>query len=331
MNDLVNSPFGRPAAMVAETAGTKQNMHREMAETQAKYMMAQHFPRNVVANMDKILNAFTRPTLAEKAQYQFARGGSDICGPSIRAAEAIAQQWGNLEFGFRELSRGIGPDGVSYSEVESFAVDLENRTRRPMQFIVRHWRDTKKGGYQLTDERDIYELMANQAQRRTRACILALIPGDVVDAAMDQAAITLKTTADTSPEAMQRMLEKFKEFNVTKEMIEKRIQRRLDTIQAAQVVALRRIYASLNDDMSLPGDWFEIGDTPATSDREDKSKQSSTIPVCTTEHFDKKKAGWREQILTGMSVADLISMIETKVTLTEEQKLTIDAWSHEND
>lgn len=328
MNDLVNSPFGRPSAMTAETAGAKQNMHREMAETQSKYMMAQHFPRNVVANMDKILNAFTRPSLAEKAQYQFARGGTDICGPSIRAAEAIAQQWGNLEFGFRELSRGISPDGVPFSEVESFCTDLENRTRRPMQFIVRHWRDTKKGGYKLTDERDIYELIANQAQRRTRACILALIPGDVVDAAMDQAAVTLRTTADTSPEAMQKMVAAFEGFGVTKEMIEKRIQRRLDTIQPAQVVSLRRIYASLNDDMSLPSDWFEVDDTPKPAANE-KSKE---LPVCTEEKFKEKTPEWRKLILEKKKTpAQLISMIQTKETLTEDQKTIIDSWSHEND
>lgn len=328
MNDLVSSPFGRPNTMPTETAGARQNMHREMAETQSKYMMAQHFPRNVVANMDKILNAFTRPSLAEKAQYQFARGGTDICGPSIRAAEAIAQQWGNLEFGFRELSRGISPDGVPFSEVESFCTDLENRTRRPMQFIVRHWRDTKKGGYKLTDERDIYELIANQAQRRTRACILALIPGDVVDAAMDQAAVTLKTTADTSPEAMQKMIAAFEVFGVSKEMIEKRIQRRLDTIQPAQVVSLRRIYASLNDDMSLPADWFEVEDTPKAP-ANDKPKE---LPVCTEEKFKEKTPEWRKLIIEKKKTpAQLISMIQTKEVLTEDQKTIIDSWSHEND
>lgn len=328
MNDLVSSPFGRPNTMATETAGTKQNMHREMAETQSKYMMAQHFPRNVVANMDKILNAFTRPSLAEKAQYQFARGGTDICGPSIRAAEAIAQQWGNLEFGFRELSRGISPDGVPFSDVESFCTDLENRTRRPIQFLVRHWRDTKKGGYKLTDERDIYELMANQAQRRTRACILALIPSDVVDAAMDQAAVTLRTTADTSPEAMQKMIAAFEVFGVSKEMIEKRIQRRLDTIQPAQVVSLRRIYTSLNDDMSRPADWFEVEDTPKAP-ANDKPKE---LPVCAEEKFKEKTPEWRKLIIEKKKTpAQLISMIQTKEVLTEDQKTIIDSWSHEND
>ena len=258
----VDSPFAmqRLPASVA-TAGASQNQSRELAETQTKYLMAQKFPRDVVAAMDRILNAFTRPTLAEKAEYQFARGGSDISGPSIRAAEAIAQQWGNMEQGFRELSRGNDADGIPFSEVEAFCVDLEGRSSKRLQFIVRHWRDTKKGGYKLSDERDIYELIANQAQRRVRACILAMIPGDVTEAAMSQVEVTLKSTADTSPEAMQKMIAAFAPWGVQKEHIEKRIQRRIDAIQPAQVVMLKRIYASLRDDMSVPADWFEIEPT----------------------------------------------------------------------
>lgn len=255
----VESPFAsQRQTALAETSGARQNQSRELAETQTKYLMAQKFPRDVVASMDRILNAFTRPTLAEKAEYQFARGGSDIAGPSIRAAEAIAQQWGNMEQGFRELSRSTDADGVPFSEVEAFCVDLEGRSSKRLQFIVRHWRDTRQGGYKLKDERDIYELIANQAQRRTRACILAMIPGDVVEAAMSQAEVTLKTTADTSPEAMQKMVAAFAPWGITKEHIEKRIQRRLDAIQPAQVVTLKRIYASLRDDMSKAADWFEI-------------------------------------------------------------------------
>lgn len=260
--ELVASPFGTRNTAVAETAGAMQSQSRELAETQVKYLLAQRFPRDVVANMDKILNAFTRPTLAEKATYQFARGGQDINGPSIRAAEAIAQQWGNLEQGFRELSRGIAHDGVPFSEVEAYCTDLESRTGKRLQFIVRHWRDTKKGGYKLTDERDIYELVSNQAQRRVRACILAVIPGDVTEAAMAQADVTVRAKADVSPEATKKLLEAFAEFGVSKEQIEKRIQRRVDAIQPAQVISLRRIYASLRDDMSTVGDWFEQETNP---------------------------------------------------------------------
>lgn len=277
MSELVVSPFASTRTAVADTAGARQDQSRELAETQVKYLMAQQFPRDVIANTDKILNAFTRPTLAEQSQYQFSRGGSDISGPSIRAAEAMAQQWGNIEQGFRERSRGVDGKGVPFSEVEAFCVDLESRTTKRLQFIVRHWRDTRQGGYQIKDERDIYELIANQAQRRVRACILALIPGDVVDAAMQQAEVTLKAKADTSPEAVQKIITAFEPFSVTKDHIEKRIQRRLDAITPAQVVSLKRIYASLRDGMSGPEEWFEMaekaqaGDTTTLKDITEKA------------------------------------------------------------
>lgn len=280
LTQLVDSPFGARTPAIAESSGSRQNQSRELSETQVKFLMAQQFPRDVVANMDKILNAFTRPALAEKAQYQFARGGTDIVGPSIRAFEAIAQQWGNMEQGFREISRGVAFDGVPFSEVEAYCTDLETRNSKRLQFIVRHWRDTRGGGYKLKDERDIYELVANQAQRRVRACIQAMIPGDVTEAAMDQAEVTLRTTADTSPEAMAKMIAAFEPFGVTKEHIEKRIQRRLDSIQPAQVVMLKRVYASLRDDMSTPSDWFDVepqagegGSTTSLKDIASKAKK----------------------------------------------------------
>jgi len=322
--EVVENPFSEKGSQVAqrEGLGHKQVQSREMAETQAKYMMAQHFPRDVIGNMDKILNAFTRPNLAEKSQYQFARGGSDIVGPSIRAAEAIAQQWGNMEFGFRELSRSIGADGVPYSDVEAFAVDLESRNRRPLQFIVKHWRDTKSGGYKLKDERDIYELIANQAQRRVRACILAMIPGDVIDGAMQQAEVTLRTKADTSMEAMNKMVEAFAPFGVTKDHIEKRIQRRLDAIQPAQVVMLKRVYASLRDDMSSPEDWFEIDGSSTTT-----APIKKVLPECTAESFDKQKIGWMKVIEAKKKTPnELIATIETVEILSDDQKIEIASW-----
>lgn len=328
MNQLVESPFAGMSAAHPESSGSRQLQARENTETLAMVAMAKRFPRDVIANTDKILNAFTRTTLAERAAYQFSKGGTDVSGPSIRAAEAIAQMWGNLSFGFREISRGIAADGVGFSEVEAFCWDIESGNRQPLQFIVRHWRDTRGGGYAIKDERDIYELVANQAQRRKRACILALVPGDVIECAMNQVDVTLRTTADTSPENMAKMVEEFGKYGVTKEQIEKRIQRRLDAIQPAQVVTLKRIYASLRDDMSSPEDWFEFeeGAAPAKP-----AAQPKTIPACTSESFDKNKAGWKKVIESGKkSVNDLIATIQTKELLTDDQKVEIASWTPKN-
>lgn len=250
------NPFGDlPVAAEPRTSNalTEVATSREVAEVQAAVVLAKKFPRDPIVAMDRILNACQRPTLAESALYTYARGGTDISGPSIRLAEAIAQNWQNIQFGIRELEQRNGE-----STVESYAWDLETNTRQSKVFQVKHERHTKKGKFSLSDPRDIYEAVANQGARRLRACILGIIPGDVVEAAVNQCEETLKAKADTSPAAIKKMVEAFQQYGVTKTQIEARIQRKLDAITAAQVIALRKVYNSLKDGMSSPADWFEV-------------------------------------------------------------------------
>lgn len=259
MNDLQerpSNPFGdspvatRPAAQSPALVAVEQQ--RVMAEVQAQMLMARANPRDPIAAMDRILNACTRPGLAEAAIYQYSRGGSDISGPSIRLAEAMAQSWGNIKTSVRELEQR---DGVS--TVQAIAWDLETGYSSDKVFQVPHLRYTKNGSKRLEDPRDVYENVANNAARRLRACILAVIPGDVTEAAVAQCEATMKAKADTSPEGVKKVVDAFAAYGVTKEQIEKRIQRRMDAIQAAQIVALKKVYASLRDGMSVPADWFE--------------------------------------------------------------------------
>lgn len=248
-------------------AGTQ----REIAEVQGAILLAKKFPRDRVAAVDAILQECTRPSLAEGALYSYSRGGSEVTGPSIRLAETAAQCWGNMQFGVRELEQRRGE-----STVEAFAWDMQSNTRQVKVFQVAHIRHTRKGSYKLEDPRDIYELVANQGARRLRACILGVIPGDVIEAAVRQCEETLQASADTGPEAMKRLVESFATHGVTKEQIEKRIQRRLDKIQPAQVVHLRKIYASIRDGMSAPASWFETtasATEPAKPSLKDKVRQ----------------------------------------------------------
>ncbi|MDT1904179.1 hypothetical protein FPK34_26285, partial [Acinetobacter baumannii] len=71
------------------------------------------------------------------------------------------------------------------STVEAFAWDVETNTRQTKVFQVPHIRYTRNGSKKLTDPRDIYELVANNGARRLRACILGVIPGDVIDDAVN--------------------------------------------------------------------------------------------------------------------------------------------------
>lgn len=260
----VANPFGsREVAERNAGALVQVEQSRAIAETQAAMMVAKKFPRDPVAAMDRILNACTRPTLAQSALYSYNRGGSDVTGPSIRLAETLAQQWGNFQFGIRELEQRAGE-----SVVEAFAWDIETNTRQTKIFTVKHERHTKKGAYALTDPRDIYEMTANQGARRLRACILGVIPGDVVEAAQQACEKTLAVRVEITPERLAAMLETFAAFGVTKAQIEKRLQCHLEAMKPAQFVNLGKIANSIRDGMSSAGDWFEAEEAPAADGAE---------------------------------------------------------------
>jgi hypothetical protein len=209
---------------------------------------------------------------------------------------------------------------------------LETNTRQTKTFQVKHYRHTKKGGYGLTDPRDIYEMVANQGARRLRACILGVIPGDVVEAAVNQCEATLKAKADISPDAVKKMVEVFAPYGVTQEMIEARIQRKLDSITPAQIISLRKVYNSLKDGMSKPGDWFDapLEEKPAPTAapaQEKKTRAPRTTPpaagppqLISQVTLDKLYAVAKEK---GFTEEKLLKMLEgvPLVELTEDAGL----------
>jgi hypothetical protein len=308
------NPFGAIAERPRATnAVAKTDQHRAIAEVQAAMMIARMNPRDPIAATDRILNACSRATLADAAIYHYARGGQDVSGPSIRLAEAMAQQWGNIKTSVRELENS---DGVSV--VQAIAWDLETGYQVDKVFHVAHERHTKNGIKKLTDPRDIYEVVANQGARRLRACILAVIPGDVIEAAVKQCEVTMRAKAEVTPESLQKLLEAFAPWGVTKEQIEKRIQRRLDAIQPAQVVMLKKIYASLRDGMSAPEEWFDAAESaPLTSQVKRKSDAAHTpapIPGPPIDEdvptgFDETKTSPQEPPASSVTAQEMLLMI----------------------
>lgn len=261
-----------PTSSKSGGAMAQSDQQRAVAEVQAAMMIARMNPRDQIAAMDRILNACTRPTLANAAVYTYSKGGSNVSGPSIRLAEAMAQAWGNMQFGIREIDQSNGE-----STVQAYAWDVETNTRREITFQVPHLRYTRKGSYKIEDPREIYELVANQGSRRLRACILATIPGDVTEAAVNQCELTMTASADTSADGIKKLVEAFEKFGVSHTMIEKRIQRRIDAIQPAQVVSLRKIWASLNDGMSKPDEWFEIEAVAETTNDQPAASKTESV------------------------------------------------------
>jgi hypothetical protein len=247
------NPFARQSLSEHVNAGTIEiESSRAIAEAQGKLVIAKRFPRDEARAYSKIIDSCKRSGLANEATYSFPRGGQTVSGPSIRLAEELARTWGNIDYGIRELSR---KDGIS--EMEAYAWDLETNTSSSQKFSVRHIRDTRGGGVALTDERDIYELTANQGARRLRARILAILPPDIVEAALTECRSTLAgNNSEPVADRVRKMIAAFGKLQVTAAMIELRLGHSLDAILPDEIADLQGIYNSLKSGMSKAADWF---------------------------------------------------------------------------
>lgn len=251
--ELVNTnPFGDMTALKAETPSGLALQTAAMAEVMAGFQFAKMFPRNEMAAYNKIIQACGRDALAEKAVYSYPRGGEAISGPSIHLARTLKLAWGNIHAGIKEVSQ---KDGATH--MVAFALDLETNTSEIKEFVVKHQRDTRGGPVKLTSDRDIYEMGANMGARRERACILAVIPPDVIEAAVAACEATLKAKINITPELIENMTKAFAAYGITKQMIVKRLGRPIDKISEGNVLQLKGILNSLKDGMSTPDQHFD--------------------------------------------------------------------------
>jgi hypothetical protein len=254
MNDKTIAPISDRNLSLTPQAITSADIARRVAEVQGEIMIAQAFPRNETVVFEGILRECeSNRALAEQALYSYPRGGKAVTGPSIRLAEALARHWGHLDMGIREISNESGS-----TEMEAFAWDKQTNVRDSRRFMVKHERSTKQGTTKLTDGRDIYELGANMGARRKRACILSIIPGYLVDAAVEACKRKIASSELSTAERIRKMVTSFgKEFSVSVEMLEKYLGHTMDDISKDEIVDLVQVYNSLKDGMTKRDDWFK--------------------------------------------------------------------------
>lgn len=287
--ELDNTP------MQIKQAGELVAITREQAEVQAAFVIAQKIPRREAEVFVECLKAFDRPSLAEKAEYSFPRGGKTIKGPSVDLARECARLWGNLDFGHRVVTT----DGDEVT-IEGYCIDLQKNTRRAFQdkFKRKIQRKNKETG--LTewiepDERDFRELCNRRGAIVMRNAILATLPSDLIEdcclRADDTARAAVKGELKQSrEEAIRRLVLAFDKLSVTAAMLVKRLKHPLEEINEEELVELRQIWKSIYDGNSRRADHFEFAGEPQA--------QSST-QVDIKERLAKAKP--QEAVTTGPS------------------------------
>ena len=270
-NELMEQNIG-PNMPVLPSSGLMANMEninqgtvaieasRAIAEAQGKLVIAKRFPRDEVAAYAKAMQACQRPTMAAKAFYSFPRGGQTVEGPTIRFAEELARCWGNIDYGIKELSQDDGK-----SEMQAYAWDLETNAQSVQNFTNPHQREQGKKMVTLTSQRDIYENNANMATRRLRSRILAILPSWFVEDAIAECKKTLAGKNDTPLiDRVKNMVVQFAKLGVTQNQIERRLKKKIDTMNADDFTAFIGIYNAIKQGESKIADWFEA--EPVASD-----------------------------------------------------------------
>lgn len=263
---------------------------RAVAEAQGKLILAKQYPRDENSAYSKMIMACSRIGLAQKAFYSYPRGGETVSGPTIRLAEVLARCWGNVEYGIKELSQDNGK-----SEMQAYAWDLETNTMSVQNFTNPHAKEVKGKIKNLTSLRDIYENNANMGGRRLRSRILAIMPADFVEAAVEECRRTLAgQNSEPVQDRVRKMLVAFSKFGVTEAMIEKRLKHKLEAMSPEELTDYIGIFNSLKEKQTTVSDWFEYEEksdlataiaSSAITQKPDKSgeskaeqPQSETVP-----------------------------------------------------
>lgn len=251
----------RDTEMAIQSAPVAIEQSKAIQEVQAALIIAKRFPRDENQAFARIMKACKRLILAEQAVYRLPISGKTQEGPSIRLAEVLAQAWGNLKFGIKELSRER-----TRSHCVAYCWDQETNTLVELEFTVDHWIEVGKGNVpktkrMITDPVEVDRLIANRGARKLRNCILNVIPGDVIDEAVKECKKTLaKGAGEPLSDRIRKMVTAFIELGVSQEMIAERLGHPIDQTTGDEIVDLTAIYKSLIDKQARRAEFFNTGE-----------------------------------------------------------------------
>lgn len=241
----MNFPAQMPTAPGADRIGqgTAVEQSRAVAEVQAAIYVARQFPREIGRARNTMQAACQSMALAGKAFYRFPRAGGAVEGSTIHLAKALAQSFGNLQYGVTELRRD---DDYRQSEMQAWAWDVENNTRHVLTFIVPHARFAKGKVEALIDLRDIYENNANNGARRLREAIFATLPDWFIEEAEDLCRQTLdKGDGKPLPDRIEGAVQVFAGLGITADRLEQKLGRKRDQWTGPDIAQLLITHKSI--------------------------------------------------------------------------------------
>lgn len=342
----VRNEFGAQHTTTAlvETASTAVAAQAK-AMVEARYIMAMQRPRNWDQVRQTLLRECRRPSFAHnKSAYYRKPIGQGVEGLGIRFVEVALRCMTNVlvettmifEDETKEVHR------VSVTDLESnltypLDVRVSKTVERSKPMDDGSYISVRKNSY----GKDVYTVPANdddllnkraaQISKAIRTLGLRIIPGDMQDEAEEIIKSVRMDEAARDPDAeRKKVADAFAGIGVKVSDLVAYLGHSLDSCSPAELVDLRGIYGAIKDGEAT---WKSVMDNKAeqsggTPGDTQAPRADGKKPVCTAEAFEKKKAGWKKTIESRQkTVNEVIAMIETKETLTDEQKMEIASWA----
>lgn len=275
-----------PAPMAVVETASSAVAAREKAAVEARYLVAISRPRNADAARVRLLQRAKSPMFASVAEYSKPVGGGKTAkGASIRMMEEIARQWGNIDVQspvvFDDHERRIVR--VTVTDLESnyaASVDIilektvERRSPRSGDQVLGS-RVNSQGQtvYRIAADEDAFLVKQNAAiSKARRECIRAVVPGDLVEEAMQQCADTRRQEVKEDPAgARKRISDAFFSIGIMPQQLCDYLDKpSLEAVTEAELELLRSIYTAMKEGETT---WKEVmaekapekTDAPATT------------------------------------------------------------------
>ncbi|MDR9096282.1 hypothetical protein FEP46_06054 [Burkholderia multivorans] len=181
---------------------------------------------------------------------------------------------------------------------------------------------------------DLLNKRAAQISKAIRTLGLRIIPGDLQDEAEEIIKMVRHDENAKDPDrARKKMVDAFGSLGVKASDLVEYLGHPLDTCSPQEMADMFALYGAIKDGEAT---WKQVMENKAEQVGGPEGGASpaagKVVPVCSAEEFEKKKAGWRKQIVEKTKTpSELIAMIETKSRLSDEQRFEVESWSHEND
>ena len=274
------------------------------SEIEQQISTARRFPRSIKKFRDEALAMVTlSESVAEQCIYALPRDGKTIEGPSARFAEVVASAWGNCRAGSRIVN-----DQGDFVTAQGVFHDLERNVA--ITYEVQR-RITDRQGRRFKP--DMIGVTANAAcSIALRNAILKGVPKafweDMYGAARQVIMGDIKTLTNRRAIAVAA----FQRFGVTQEQITAKLGvAGIEDITPEHLVTLKGLQTAIKDGDTTPEDAF------GQAQQNGRPERGSF----TDEAFDADFPNWERIVAAGKkSSREIVTMIETKNTLTDSQR-----------